>query len=478
MAAATGWLTAARSPLLAATVVLGTLAGLLALRRHEVVLYGLLAVIALLPFAVVPVRLGAAPTLLDLATMAVFLLWMARAATGRCGADLTPAGVALILFAGTMVAAYVVAAESLRLDETARLFAKLVAAHLLFIPVVNLVHPVGPLRASSLPPAGPGWPAATISPLLPVAPAVDGTAPGRLVTWLMAVAALEATMGIALYAAPRDLAYRLLSSLGAIGYPTGEGVLRYRPDTDILRATGTSVDPNMLGALLMVACALAVAQLLAARPVVPRPVAAGLLAPMAWCLLLTESRGAWLGLAAGVLLLGALKYRRVWAALALAPALALVMPQGERFTGHLLSGLRAQDRAAAMRLGELQNAFQIISRYPWFGVGWGAEGSSIELEYTLGVSNIYLTVAERSGLIALAVYLGALGTLAYVLWPAVRAQRRAPEDDGVLLGLVAALAAALVAGMLDHHFVRFPHLVSLLWITAALAVRTAFSGRE
>jgi hypothetical protein len=44
-------------------------------------------------------------------------------------------------------------------------------------------------------------------------------------------------------------------------------------------------------------------------------------------------------------------------------------------------------------------------------------------------------------------------------------------DDGLFLGLCAALVGAAIAGMVDHHFVRFPHLVSLLWIVAALAVR-------
>ncbi len=46
-------------------------------------------------------------------------------------------------------------------------------------------------------------------------------------------------------------------------------------------------------------------------------------------------------------------------------------------------------------------------------------------------------------------------------------------DDGLLPGLVAALAATQVAGLVDHHFVRFPHLIALLWVVAALAVTVA-----
>src|SRR5438876_281275 len=80
----------------------------------------------------------------------------------------------------------------------------------------------------------------------------------------------------------------------------------------------------------------------------------------------------------------------------------------------------ALDRASALRLGELQNESDIIRRHPWFGAGWAAEGQSIELEFTLGVSNIYLTVAERSGLIALVAYLAALAALAQIVWRALR----------------------------------------------------------
>ncbi len=96
------------------------------------------------------------------------------------------------------------------------------------------------------------------------------------------------------------------------------------------------------------------------------------------------------------------------------------------------------------------------------------------MQYTLGVSNIYLTVAERSGLISLVVYLVALLALAGLVWRRLRATAGDCVDDGLLPGLAAALVAAQVAGLVDHHFVRFPHLISLLWLVAALAVVVTF----
>jgi polysaccharide biosynthesis protein PslJ len=442
-AAGAGWLSAERSPFVAGGLIAGSAFLVAVLRRPVLALYGLIAVIALLPFGVLPLRLGLAPTLLDLTTLLVFLLWLALAAAGRAPARLAGPGAALLVFATVSAAAYVLSGDALRADEYGRTFLKLVLATLLFIPVLNLAARPETVR--------------------------------RLTGWLLLVAAGEAFAGLVLYAAPRALSYRALVALGPLGYPTDGSVLRYRPDTEILRATGTSVDPNMLGALLMVAGAIACAVFLAPRPALPRWLTAGSLALVLPCLLLTESRGSWLGLAAGVGLVAVLRHRRLLAAGVLLLPLLLVTPVAARYTDHLVSGLRAQDRASAMRIGEIENAVAVIADHPWFGVGWGEGGQSIELSFTLGVSNVFLTVAERSGLPATVAYLAVLATLAGTLWPAVRRRRRDPADDGLLMGCAAALTGALVAGMLDHHFVRFPHLVSLLWVVAGLAVSLALA---
>ncbi len=440
---AVGWLSAERSPLVAGGLVAGCAFLFAVLRRPVLALYGLVAVVALLPFAVLPLRLGLTPTLLDVTTLLAFLLWLALAAAGRAPTRLAGPGAALLAFAAVSTGAYILSGDALRPDEYGRTFVKLVLATLVFIPVVNLAARPETVR--------------------------------RLTGWLLLLAGAEAFAGLALYFAPRTLSYRALVALGPLGYPTDGSVLRYRPDTEILRATGTSVDPNMLGALLMVAGAIACALLLAPRPALPRWLAAGALALILPCLLLTESRGSWLGLAAGAGLLALLRHRRLLLAGVLLLPLLLIAPATARFTGHLLSGLRAQDRASAMRIGEIENAVAVIADHPWFGVGWGEGGQSVELSFTLGVSNIFLTVAERSGLPATLAYLAALAALGGTLWPALRRRLRDPADDGLLMGFSGALAGALVAGMLDHHFVRFPHLVSLLWVVAGLAVSLALA---
>ncbi len=73
-------------------------------------------------------------------------------------------------------------------------------------------------------------------------------------------------------------------------------------------------------------------------------------------------------------------------------------------------------------------------------------------------------------------YAGCWLALAAALWPALHARIRDVDrrtDDGLFVGLCAALGGAVIAGMVDHHFVRFPHLVTLLWLIAALALTLA-----
>ena len=62
----------------------------------------------------------------------------------------------------------------------------------------------------------------------------------------------------------------------------------------------------------------------------------------------------------------------------------------------------------------------------------------------------------------------------------VRAVRIAARSDStgvdaILIGSIAAMVAALVAGVLDHHFVniRFPHMTALFWLVSALCVVSA-----
>ena len=133
-----------------------------------------------------------------------------------------------------------------------------------------------------------------------------------------------------------------------------------------------------------------------------------------------------------------------------------------------------------MRLAEYSNALDIIGRYPVFGVGFGTAG---ELDLTTGVSSVYLTIAERAGLITLALFLVVAVVFFMSTIPAIpQSLRRAAHWVGelaewsaldvALLGGTASILGALLVGLVDHFYfnIEFPHMAALFWLTVALTM--------
>jgi hypothetical protein len=302
----------------------------------------------------------------------------------------------------------------------------------------------------------------------------------RLLTTVLIVAGFGAALvGVVLYFLPSDWSIRLLSALGRVGYPTGPGVLRYvEDDPDLaLRAISTSTDPNVLGGLLILITTLTAAQLFAKRPLVPRPAVAVMVLVDAFCLYLTFSRGSMFGLAVGLGMLAVLRYRKLIPIMAVAAVLLLLLPQTQGYIEHFVEGVRFQDLATQMRLGEYKDALILISRHPWIGVGFvGTPEGSLYI----GVSNVYLLIAEEMGLVGLAVFVLIIGLF---YWQVLRAWPEVRQHSGleaILLGLTAAVTGILAGGLLDHYFfnLNFPHSVSIFWLYLGLAMTTVDLGTK
>ncbi|MGB9723960.1 MAG: O-antigen ligase family protein [Chloroflexia bacterium] len=272
-------------------------------------------------------------------------------------------------------------------------------------------------------------------------------------------AGLAALLGLGLQALPDALARDFLVGLGPLGYPTQGRVLRYVEDNPggLERAIGTSVDPNSFGGMLAVAAAMAFPPLAAKRTWMVR------MALLLAGLYLTYSRAALGGFLAAAVFLAAARYRRLWWFLlagVLLLALLLLVGGGPALE-RLRQGILFQDLANRMRLAEFANALAILGRYPVWGVGLG---SAPDVDLSTGVSSLYLTVAERMGLVGLGSFLALVGV---ALVRGLRLARREEERLPLLAGVVAALST----GLLDHYFFNpeFPHMAFLLWGLLGLA---------
>jgi polysaccharide biosynthesis protein PslJ len=452
LGAAGGLLVAASNPVVAFVALLGLVALPWLVTRPMFDLLLVVGTITLLPFAALPVRLAVlTPTLLEVSLLLLYVAWLLRAILDP-GEKLarSPIDAWLLLFLGCTLFALVLGLSRDSSTDVIHNYFKLMLAVGVFFAAGNVVRT---------------WQqAATVLRALIVSGAV------------------AAALGVVLWRLPDTLAGSLLTRLSVIGYPT-QRVVRYVEDIPALgeRAVGTQVDPNSFGGMLVAIAALTGVQMLARRPLLPRWLLAAMLLADLAALVLTQSRAALVGVLAAGALVGTVRYRRLWAWGLVGAILIVALGIGSGYFARLGAGLRFEDRANQMRLDEYRNALDIIARYPAFGVGFGTAG---ELDLTTGVSSVYLTVAERMGLIGLGLYLLTLCVLLANLLPAVVAsRRRAPPPghegervwsvlDSALLGGASAIVGALVVGLVDHYYfnIEFPHMAALFWLLASLAL--------
>jgi hypothetical protein len=439
-----GYLLAEFGVIIASAGVIGLFLGLWMLRDIEVAYWAVIGVVCLLPFASFPFSIGFTPTLLDAALGGLFFVWALQVATGLQQTFIsTPLGLPIGLFMLLAVGAFVFGLAHAPLTSyVLRHFGEILLSMALFFLVVNTVR--------------------------------DAEHLGRIVRPLLLCAFGAAMLGVILYVVAEfisdDLVIRALSALGRLGYPAGPGVLRYiREDPELpMRATSTSVDPNVLGSLLNLTLGIGVPQLFVPRPLMRRRYLIPMLGTMALCLGLTISRGSLVGAGVALAVLATLRYRRLWLLLLIAAALVFFLPQTQSLVTHFVEGFLIEDLATQMRMGEYKDALILIGRYPWLGVGFAG---SPDIDTYIGVANVYLLIAEQMGLIGLTSFLVVIGILFVRFWRNRALVIPGTRLESLFWGLHTGLLGALVGGLSDHYFFNldFHHSVTLFWLVAGLA---------
>lgn len=216
------------------------------------------------------------------------------------------------------------------------------------------------------------------------------------------------------------------------------------------RAYSVVMNPNGLGAFLLLGILISLS--LALAPGLRR---AYRVWPALACViqlggvLVTFSRGAWIGLGVGVVALLILAYRRYMVPLVAAGVVAwFVMPQAfiNRLT-FAFSSTYITKSLAAGRLYVWKMSLQHIAEHPWFGVGLGTFGGTSAVTFGYGrlwVDNFYLQLAAEGGLLLLAFFLWVLLRGAKGLVKGHRAARD-PYTRALCAGAFGAFVAVAVA---------------------------------
>ena len=452
-AAMAGLLLSELGVLYAAAAFMGLFLGLWMLTDIEVAYWSVIGVVCLLPAATFPFDVGFTPTLLDAALGGLFLVWAVQITTGH-QRNLTatslglPTAILILLASGSFVFGL---AHAPLTPYSLRHFAELLMSISLIYLVANTVRQPDRLD--------------------------------RIVRVFILAVFGSALVGIGLYLVAHfvseDLVIQVLSWLQRFGYPAGEGVIRYVEDNPelMMRATAMSIDPNVLGNLLVLGLAVGTPQIFAERPLFPRWCMWPILGTIGLCLVMTISRSALVSAGVALGLLALLRYRKLRWMLLGAFVLILILPPTQEYVAHFIEGLQVGDLATQMRMGEYRDALTLIGRYPWLGVGFSA---SPDIDMYIGVSNVYLLIAEQMGVIGLAGFLVLIVTLFVRFWQARVPAQHMPRLEPIFLGLHVAICGALVGGIFDHYIFNldFHYSVTLFWLIAGLATATVEMIRQ
>ena len=221
---------------------------------------------------------------------------------------------------------------------------------------------------------------------------------------------------------------------------------------------GLSIYMTYAGLLMVLSLVLAARALTAGRPR-PQRVVDGALALAAVLLVgLTFTRSAYLGLAAGVVVLVlTARPRLVLAVPPLAVLLVLVLPADVR--ERAASTFDRTDAAARDRLAMWSSGATMISERPFFGVGPGRITELYPVyrqpefvEANVGhLHNNLVNVSAETGVPSAIAYLAIVVAVLAAGWPLSRDRSR-PAVRSLARGALAANVALFVAGMFEYNF--------------------------
>ncbi|KUG04976.1 o-antigen polymerase [hydrocarbon metagenome] len=224
--------------------------------------------------------------------------------------------------------------------------------------------------------------------------------------------------------------------------------------------------PNILGSLIVLALPLAFTMYFTSSSAVKKLFYAGLLLPLALCLVLTYSRGAWLAFILEAILLGLWVDRRIIIAMVLIAILTpTLMPTVYDRMAYMASPEYLVSSERGGRLGRWDKALDYWQTSPAVGVGLGEFGGAVAARYypqdSFYADNWYLKVGTETG------WVGLLATLLLFVI-ALRKARRSLDitrDDflrfmglGIFIGMIGVLAHNCVENVFE-----VPMMASYFW---------------
>lgn len=284
-------------------------------------------------------------------------------------------------------------------------------------------------------------------------------------------------------------AYLITRLLVYVGGAMGlHGILQYimkvptpKSWTDVAEgSTGTRVfsivgSPNILGSIFILIIPLCLALVLQSkRSFFDRAVFLVLLGAMGLSLILTLSRGAWLG-AAVALLLFCLAINPRWLIfLGAGGSTMLLIPSVMSRIQYMLSPQYVASSMTGGRLMRYEKGWEIFQQHEWMGVGLGHFGGAVAMNNkdlvpdTFYMDNFWLKTGVEMGTMGLVAF--GVVILALIIW-SIRSIKHSEDYDTMLItvGGFAGLCGVLFHNLFENVF-EVPYMVVYFWVIASLVL--------
>lgn len=259
--------------------------------------------------------------------------------------------------------------------------------------------------------------------------------------------------------------------------------------TDIAEgSTGTRVfsiveSPNILGSIFILIIPLCLGLVLQKkRKFNDRALFFVLLGAMGLSLVLTLSRGAWLG-AAVALLIFCLAINPRWLfLLGAGGGVMLLIPQVYSRISYLLSPQYVISSMTGGRILRYQKGWELFMQHKWTGMGMGHFGGAVAMNNknlvpdTFYMDNYWLKTAVEMGIAGIAVM--AILIFVLVFW-SIRAVKQSKDYDTQLItaGGLSGMCGVLVHNLSENVF-EVPYMVVYFWVIAAIVFYFGFRSRQ
>ncbi|MGE4483474.1 MAG: O-antigen ligase family protein [Oscillospiraceae bacterium] len=265
----------------------------------------------------------------------------------------------------------------------------------------------------------------------------------------------------------------LVSAYGVYQYVFGVAGAESWIDTDMFSGTGTRVystlqNPNVLSEYLLLVIPFAFAMFLAERRQGKKLLYLCAAGAMCLCMLLTLSRGGWLGLifAAAVFII-LLDGRFIFLGIAALIALYFVLP--ESFIARFTSIGNLSDSSTSYRVAIWYGTLSMLKDYWFCGIGPGTAAFNLVYPlYSFSAAaaehshNLFLQITCDAGICGIAIFLATLFTYFRTTLSAM-SRERDKKSRCLQAAAVAAIVGFLVQGMADNAFYNYRVLL-MFWV--------------